>query len=202
MWITGDETGLIKLVEDEQTVLAFGEQERSSGIVSLTSQNFQAELDPCFLSLRQNGIVERWEVIRDAEAVSNLLLRKTLDSAITRPLSMHALPPTAESDSAAFVVIGADGQGSLYRSDKQVSTFTMSSPLSASHLLDEKSLVIGGRENDVQIFDLERNECSWKARNVPHDKLNLRVPVWVSALDASPSDPSLLAVGTAHRHLR
>ena len=38
----------------------------------------------------------------------------------------------------------------------------------------------GGRENDLCLFDLEKQESIFTARNVPHDFLSLRVPVWVS----------------------
>ena len=38
----------------------------------------------------------------------------------------------------------------------------------------------GGRENDLCLYDLEKQESIFTARNVPHDFLSLRVPIWVS----------------------
>ena len=38
----------------------------------------------------------------------------------------------------------------------------------------------GGRENDLGLFDVEKQETIFTARNVPHDWLNLRVPVWIA----------------------
>jgi ribosome biogenesis protein NSA1 len=65
-------------------------------------------------------------------------------------------------------------------------------------------LAAGGREHDVKLWDLETQCCTWKAKNVPLDhKLQLRIPVWVSALEPLvPGDMRTLLCGTAHRHIR
>lgn len=38
----------------------------------------------------------------------------------------------------------------------------------------------GGRENDLCLYDIEKEESIFTARNVPHDYLSLCVPIWVS----------------------
>ena len=45
----------------------------------------------------------------------------------------------------------------------------------------------GGRENDLGLFDIEKQESIFTARNVPNDFLDLRVPVWVSDMQVGSS---------------
>lgn len=40
----------------------------------------------------------------------------------------------------------------------------------------------GGKENPLKIFDLETLKSTFVAKNIPNDKLELRVPIWVSDL--------------------
>lgn len=39
-------------------------------------------------------------------------------------------------------------------------------------------LLFGGYENDIQIYNIETKQLLWKAKNVSHDKLNLRIPIY------------------------
>lgn len=69
---------------------------------------------------------------------------------------------------------------------------------------DPHMIATGGKENDLQIWDLNRPEAPvFRARNVKPNFLELRVPVWVSDIcfpDAS--TPSLVSVATRHGHVR
>ena len=42
------------------------------------------------------------------------------------------------------------------------------------------AIAIGGRENDIALYDVETHDRIFQGRNVPHDFLNLRVPIWVA----------------------
>ncbi|XP_077293599.1 WD repeat domain 74 lethal (2) k09848 [Arctopsyche grandis] len=41
-------------------------------------------------------------------------------------------------------------------------------------------IATGGKENDLKLWDLEKRTTTFHAKNVPHDWLQLRVPIWVS----------------------
>jgi len=66
-------------------------------------------------------------------------------------------------------------------------------------------LAFGGGENDVKVFDLERGEVSWRAKNVRENFLCLRVPVRVNSLswatELAPSR-SLLISGSSDGKVR
>ena len=44
-------------------------------------------------------------------------------------------------------------------------------------------IAVGGKENDLKLWNLEQKTCTFAAKNVKPDKLHLRVPVWISDLD-------------------
>jgi hypothetical protein len=62
--------------------------------------------------------------------------------------------------------------------DSEIAT---GAPLNAfalsTHGSSEGLAAVGGKENDLAVWDVGTGERLWKARNVPHDKLDLRVPV-------------------------
>jgi len=61
-------------------------------------------------------------------------------------------------------------------------------------------LAFGGGENDVKVFDLEKGEVTWRAKNVRENSLCLRVPVRVNSLswatELAPSRGLLLSGST------
>jgi ribosome biogenesis protein NSA1 len=80
-----------------------------------------------------------------------------------------------------------------------------------SHLLatggDERELCVWDLSNHLDSTDIDSDQKSlikpiWTSKNVKHDNLDLRVPVWITAIDWLPSSPSTLIVGTAYHHIR
>jgi len=63
----------------------------------------------------------------------------------------------------------------------------------------------GGNENDLKIWDLAAPDPSvpiFKARNLPHDSLELRVPVWVEDLTFLPQSQDLVATCSRYGDVR
>lgn len=42
----------------------------------------------------------------------------------------------------------------------------------------DRMLVLGGKGLLAHVYDVEKEAVFWKARNVPHDNLDLPVPMW------------------------
>ena len=69
--------------------------------------------------------------------------------------------------------------------------------------LTTSSLVAsGGKEQLVRLHDLSTQQCTFKAKNVPHNKLNLRTPVHTTDLVWLPDSDTQLVEGTAHHAVR
>ncbi|CAN0501766.1 unnamed protein product, partial [Ectocarpus sp. 12 AP-2014] len=70
-------------------------------------------------------------------------------------------------------------------------------------------LAAGGKENDLKTWDLSTGKCIWKAKNVPHDFLDMRQPVWITSLcplaavtGGGGGGLQQMVAGTAHRQVR
>ena len=70
----------------------------------------------------------------------------------------------------------------------------------------ERSLVAtGGRENDLQLWDLHRTDAGpkFRARNVKNNFLDIRVPIWISDICFPDSlSPAQVCVVSRHSHVR
>jgi ribosome biogenesis protein NSA1 len=88
-------------------------------------------------------------------------------------------------------------------------------PVSAFSL--EKSqrscFAVGGKEMDAELWDIATQTRTFKARNVPHDFLDMRLPVWITALEflgaegtsgegASGGGGNTFVTGTAYKQMR
>eukprot|EP01087_Luapelamoeba_hula_P024019 TRINITY_DN899_c0_g1_i1.p1 TRINITY_DN899_c0_g1~~TRINITY_DN899_c0_g1_i1.p1 ORF type:complete len:475 (-),score=128.10 TRINITY_DN899_c0_g1_i1:453-1877(-) len=67
---------------------------------------------------------------------------------------------------------------------------------------DDKGFAWGGKENELKIWDIETQTTTWQSKNVRHDFLDMRVPVWVKAIDYIPEEPHKVVIGTALGQLR
>jgi len=75
--------------------------------------------------------------------------------------------------------------------------------LSSTSLSKNPIVATGGDEEMLKLWDLSTAQPTWKARNVPNDKLDLRVPVYVRDLDFIPkSTTAKLVTGTAYHQIR
>eukprot|EP01090_Pellita_catalonica_P021984 TRINITY_DN8380_c0_g1_i1.p1 TRINITY_DN8380_c0_g1~~TRINITY_DN8380_c0_g1_i1.p1 ORF type:complete len:346 (+),score=64.32 TRINITY_DN8380_c0_g1_i1:131-1168(+) len=87
--------------------------------------------------------------------------------------------------------------------DLEFESFTIPSPIAVAKFNPAKNAIgFGGQENDVKLWDIETQKISWRAKNVPYDFLDMRVPVWVKDLDFFPQNPATFAMVSAHKHIR
>ncbi|XP_065176356.1 WD repeat-containing protein 74-like [Sycon ciliatum] len=102
----------------------------------------------------------------------------------------------------------SDGTVSCWRwnDDDQcevTSTVSTGSSLSCIHsdISQRHEVATGGKESNVKLWDAERMENPvFSAKNLPHDFLDLQVPVWVQCLTYP--DSALIAAGTAYHEVQ
>jgi ribosome biogenesis protein NSA1 len=68
--------------------------------------------------------------------------------------------------------------------------------------LTQSQVALAGKEALLKVWDINKQTCTFAARNVPHDFLELRLPVWVNNLAYSPLDENVLVTGTAYHQVR
>ena len=95
--------------------------------------------------------------------------------------------------------------------EKAVAEWQLKGPLTCMALGPSSSgvVAIGGKERELGLYDLSTGEATWEARNVPHDKLSLRQPVWVTAVhfldgggDEEGGAGNMIAIGTGYKQVR
>ena len=68
-------------------------------------------------------------------------------------------------------------------------------------LLNSSFVAVGGKELDLALWDVQTATQTFQAKNVPHDKLDMRLPVWIKDI-AFVDSPSVCVTGTAYGQLR
>ena len=70
---------------------------------------------------------------------------------------------------------------------------------------DRSIFASGGKENDLKIWNLNSPDPTipiFKAKNIAHDFLDLRVPVWVQDLTFMPQSNELIGLCSRYGHVR
>lgn len=205
MLATGDETGLLKLVRiSDDVVKTYGEQNRAKAIVGFSSITRSQ-----FALARKDGCLEYWELSYDeTEAYDLTYLRTTeVGSSSSGVVSLYA---TDKYDSASSLVYNEEGSFAIVNHSKssEVLKSTVKGPISAVSSCSGGGVAFGGRENDLTFFDSNTQQVIWNAKNVPYDKLRLRVPIWITAISffnaeqTSLSSGCKLVTGTGHKQVR
>ena len=68
--------------------------------------------------------------------------------------------------------------------------------------LQKTTLAAGGKERELGLWDVETHKSIWEARNVAHDKLDLRQSVWVTAISFLDETGQTLTIGTGYKQVR
>lgn len=61
--------------------------------------------------------------------------------------------------------------------------------------MQKNIMATGGLENRLKLFDLEKQELIFSEKNLPHDWLELRIPISISDLNFLPGTQQIATVG-------
>lgn len=215
LFVTGDETGLLKVVDyQNQVSYSFGEaQDRSLSIIGLT-KSFDEQ---AIALLRANQSVEYWK--HDFEN-HNLSFTKSSSIELNDASSSFVdMIPIYDASAIASHLFIYSSEGNIYLirnnpdliendAKKSSDVFQLKGPLSAAAGGHNGLVLYGGKENDVKLYNLQTKQDVWEARNVPHDKLKLRVPVWITSIDFfhplsnHNEEQTTFLTGTAYKQVR
>lgn len=67
--------------------------------------------------------------------------------------------------------------------------------------INKHIIATGGQEHELKLFDIERKTRIFLEKNVTHDWLQLRVPIWISDIDFLPHTEQIVTVGR-YGHVR
>ena len=199
--VTGDDTGLVKRVGLQKGVelRRWGAQAAGAGVGCLSWGPGDDEA-LCGAGM-QTGAVRFWQAGEDADDAATCEYAPPADAG--PPAAMVGLRAVGSRvvacDAEARVMVwawappavgGAAAGAPLlsFQAGKRAATAVVAD--------DGARLATGGREVDLSVWDLERGEASYRARNLPNDNLDLQVPIWTTVARFVPQLPNALAVGT------
>ena len=199
--ITGDETGLLKLVNlsNRQYLTFLPSNEQQTRSMGIRDMSWNDEFN-MFSLVRVNGMIESW-VTHDNSLSCVSLLQMNLKN----PVGI-----LCRKELKTITVYGEDGGLHILQlSDTNcidiLSTSQTMGPLNAGASCSN-GLAFGGKENDLFLLDANTLQNAWTARNVPHDNLNLRVPIWITAIqfesDLNTTSNAKIVTGTGYKHVR
>lgn len=202
--ISGDESGLLKFITLDSgenggaSVSSYGQQSRTESVQSLA----WIERDKSFVALRSTGECQLWSCDKTSQSMQYMA------SCDTGLKNSGVTVVRVGDKNETLCCVGSNGDLSMmtHNLTGDVTKYKIHGPISACVTSPRMDIVsFGGRENDLKQFDVTTQQVSWTARNVPHDKLSLRVPVWITAITHFPESSdcdSLIATGTGYRHVR
>lgn len=232
---------VVRLESGECLAVSTGEQARANAVRGIcydhatASSTRRPQAFGSFASIhvaRSAGAVETWGVSQSERegnngSACNLTLRGAAVDCPAAPVALACLPPTSASSNESSRVLTCNGEGEVQISgtaadgglseDAKTARFSISGPISAAIAVGTGgsgsglALAAGGKENDLKTWDVSTGQCTWKAKNVPHDFLDMRQPVWITALCAlAAPEPNggggtggqQMVAGTAHRQVR
>mmetsp|Transcript_25625 Transcript_25625/g.37565 ORF Transcript_25625/g.37565 Transcript_25625/m.37565 type:complete len:432 (-) Transcript_25625:142-1437(-) len=218
--ITGDDNGLIKVssVEDKKVIAKMGTQTREEAVECMcwaatgTAEGCEEGADESLeeqcnriFSGRADGVVQLWD------------LQKQLQVSRMEPMSSaHELPRSIfflnrkPGDAARLVTCCENGAVNIRTLDDALENSTAEADITVkgpvSRMRGAPSglrLAYGGKENELQLFDIAAEKVEWTAKNVPHNFLDLRLPVWITDVQfLRNSDDRKIAVCTAYGQVR
>ena len=183
--VTGDETGLIKVIDiSKREFLTYGSQDRSSSVEALSWLSTGYNLRD-FAVLRANRNLEAW---RYEPGQISMLTSISLPS-VVNPLSVSLIEANRvicvgkEGHVSIVRMKGNDSVGESSRKEEKTSlnwdilgSFQVKGPVGACATCNGGA-AFGGSENDVVLYDTGTHQSTWSARNVPYDSLRLKVPI-------------------------
>lgn len=234
-FLTGDDNGILKLVKVEaQKVERLGPQRTNDAIERLCWSGPADDRESRVAVAYASGLLESRDaptgkVLSSARAAESVKCLQVLGSGllavsadgrggIVREWCGDACPEGGEKGAEGPAYAGAEPITRAVASTSNASAdcssegpwlkqFALQGPIAAACVnpcrMDH--LAFGGGENDVKLFDLERSEVTWRAKNVRENFLCLRVPVAVNTLswvtEMAPSR-SMLLCGTTDGKVR
>ncbi|ORX96877.1 WD40 repeat-like protein [Basidiobolus meristosporus CBS 931.73] len=189
--------------EPKATILTYGKVNRDEAIQQLLVTKVGEEKLKMIVAARKSGKIQY--ILPSDGSVRKEFIEEFPTVAKKEPecvfVGLH---------STADTVITCTNYGSIkYRSilkeaDPIVATLDAGKDICsmAVHPQHSNILATGGKERDLNIWDINQAEPIFKAKNVKNDFLDLRVPVWITATQFLNEDTHKVVVGTKYHQIR
>ena len=199
--LIGDEFGLLKCIDLDKKILLskYGEMKKKNGVIGI-SNLIEDNNNTLAVAHEQNFYVMNWndhsiksqpEIKLDpAVLFTSLVVKRTIDfsSAIL-----------ARSDNKLNIFQYDEDLNLTSTSEVEIKTKKLQTVRDGQSTQEVFCLF---KDTPISIFDLEKSDFSWRAKNVPNDELNLRVPIFDVDVAFSAQNNNVFHVSTGYGEIR
>lgn len=199
--IVGDEFGLVKCVDANKKLLSskHGEIKKLNGVIGINNL-FENTNDTLAITHEQNFYVLDWASKNVKSEPLPKLTDKTLYTSqiIKRTIDFSSVI-LSKNDNFINLIQYDDDMNIKSNTDFEIKTKKLQT-IKDSNITQEFFCLF--KDSPFSIYDLDRNEITWKAKNLPNDELDLQVPIFDIDLAHSKSNPNHFYTATAYGDIR
>ena len=199
--IVGDEFGLIKCVDANKKILSskHGEIKKQNGVIGI-SNLFENTNDTLAITHEQNFYIIDWATKNvKSEPLPRLSEKRLYTSQIVKRTIDFSSAFLSRNDNFINLVQYNDDLSIKSSTDFEIKTKQLQM-IKDSHTTQEFFCLF--KQSPVSIYNLDRNEITWKAKNLPNDELDLQVPIYDIDVAHSKSNPNQFYTATAFGEIR
>jgi hypothetical protein len=199
--LVGDEFGLIKCVDTEKKLIVskFGNLSRNNSVIGINNL-FEDSNDILSVCHEKDLYILDW-------SGSNIKVRPNIQINEKTLFTSHVVKRTI--DFSSIIISRNDNKLNLFQYDEELNLkFEKELEIKTKnlHIIKDapstQEIFCLFKETPLSIYNLETNEFSWRAKNVPNDEFNLRVPIWDIDVAYSDKNNNTFYTATAYGDLR
>ena len=199
--IVGDEFGLIKCVDAQKKLISskHGQMRKQNGVISITNL-FENSNDTLAIAHEQNFYILDWatkntkseplEKLKDKTFYTSQIIKRTID------FSSVIL---SRNDNFINLIQYDDDVKVKSNSSFEIKTKSLQA-IKDSNITQEFFCLF--KNTPISIYSLDRNEITWKAKNLPNDEFDLQIPIYDIDVANSKTNPYQFYTATGFGEIR
>lgn len=195
--IVGDELGLIKCIDVNKSLVEskYGEIKKNNSVLGIDFL-FQNSTDLLSITHQEKFYILDWKT---KTIKYNQLINETYTSQVVKKAV----------DSSTVLLSGINNTIDLFQFDKDLEITNyikfdteLKNLFCLKNSFVENEIFCLSKKSPLQVYDINQNKITWKSKNVPHDELDLMVPIWDTDLTQNKSNSNVFYTSTAYGNVR
>ncbi|EFA83480.1 WD40 repeat-containing protein [Heterostelium album PN500] len=190
----GSDSGVVK---DKKPVGIYGQIQSSLEKELLTMSYGWDSNESELLQGYKDGTVKMWSINEGVgQTLGEIQLGATQAVRAIRTLADRRLLVGCENGSISLQKVTEEGDA------KQLEQMSFSKSLYQLKVdqNDANRIAIGGKNSEISVFDIEKKQQVWRAKNAPNDMLGIAPLIWITDIELVGSDK--IVTGTGHAEMR
>jgi hypothetical protein len=199
--ILGDEYGLLKCVDTEKKLVLskYGEMGKLNGVVGLDNM-FEIDNNIISVTHEQNHYILDWNKQLIKSQIKDKLSEKvTYTSQIVKKTIDFSSVILSKSDNNINILQYNEDMELI--SDQEIDIKTKKL-LSVKNSYVTQEIFVLSKDTTVCIFNLDKQEVSFKTKNLPNDELDLQIPILDVDLCQSKQNHNIFYTATGYGEIR